>query len=370
MTCMLINRQDVRLSLVVSLALMSLPVLAQPPAQRLQRALPAMMDSAAIPAVSIALIENGQISWSEGIGLKDKITKQPVSAETIFRGASLGKPIFAYAVLKLSQQGQIDLDTPLLNYVPHGYVQTQFLKGPMQDEQIALITARMVLNHTSGLPNWRTEGKPLMTLFTPGSRYSYSGEGYYLLQMVVEHIVKQPIEAFMQQSVFSPLRMSHTSYVYQPADSLAYACSYDGAGKPVTNEIEVANVAHTLRTTAADYARFVIAAMMQPEPVSITLTTLLSSQVQTDICQPGQIGWGLGIAIQHTAKGDLFCQWAKSPSASGYVIGSPSQRKAVIYLTNVTNQGLRVGERIVALSLTYADPLFSCFGVRPYNARP
>ena len=207
-----------------------------------------------------------------------------------------------------------------------------------------------------------------MTLFTPGSRYSYSGEGYYLLQTVVEYLIKQPIEVFMQQTIFKPLGMNHTSYVYQPADSLSYARSYDGLGKPVADAIETANVAHTLRTTATDYARFVIAAMMQPD--STTLTTLLSSQVQTDICQPGQISWGLGIAVQHTTKGDLFCQWAKSPSASGYVIGSPSQRKAVIYLTNVANQGLRVGERIVALGLNYADPLFGCFGVRPYNTHP
>ena len=328
------------------------------------------MDSAAIPAISIALIDNGQLSWSAGLGVIDKTTRQPISATTIFRGASLGKPIFAYAVLKLSEQGKLDLDTPLVKYVPSGYIQTKFFKGPMQDEKMALITARMVLNHTSGLPNWRTEGKPLLTLSTPGSRYSYSGEGYYLLQMVVEHMVKQPIEAFMQQTIFKPLGMNHTSYVYQPADSLFYVRSYDGADKPVADVMEAANVAHSLRTTAADYAHFVIAAMMRPEPASITLTTLLSSQVQTDICQPGQLSWGLGIAVQHTAKGDLFCQWAKSPSASGYVIGSPSQRRAVIYLTNVSNQGLRVGERIVGLSLNYTDPLFSCFGVRPYNTHP
>ena len=370
MTQIPITRLSIGLLLVASLTLMSLPLLAQLPAQRLQIALPALMDSAAIPALSITLIENGQISWSEGLGVIDKTTRQPISVTTIFRGASLGKPIFAYAVLKLSEQGKLDLDTPLVRYVPSGYIQTQFLKGPMQDEQMTLITARMVLNHTSGLPNWRTEGKPLVSLFTPGSRYSYSGEGYYLLQIVVEHLVRQPIEVFMQQTIFKPLGMNHTSYEYQPADSLSYAHSYDESGKPVTDAVEMANIAYTLRTTATDYARFIIAAMMQPEPAPIILTTLSSSQVETGICQPGQIGWGLGIAVQHTAKGDLFCQWAKSPSASGYVIGSASQRKAVIYLTNVANQGLRVGERIVALSLGYADPLFACFGVRPYNAYP
>jgi CubicO group peptidase (beta-lactamase class C family) len=365
-----LNRFKESLLVVVSLALLTLPLRAQSYRQHLQTALPAIMDSAAIPAISIALIENGQISWSDGLGLRDSITRQPVSATTIFRGASLGKPIFAYAVLKLRLQGQIDLDRPLLKYVPDGYLETRFFKGPISDDQMSLITARMVLNHTSGLPNWRTEGKSLVTLFKPGSRYSYSGEGYYLLQTVVEYIARQPIEAFMQQTVFEPLGMGHTSFEYRPADSLSYARSYDRAGKLVPEEPEAANVAYTLRTTAEDYARFVIAAMMPPVVGQNGPETLLSSQVGTDIGRSGQIFWGLGIAVQHTADGDMFCQWAKSPSASGYVIGSPKQGKAVVYLVNMANQGLRVGERIVGLGLEYTDPLFACFGVRPYNARP
>ena len=343
---------------------------AQPHRQHLQTALPAILDSAGIRAVSIALIENGQISWCEGIGLNDSRARQPVSATTIFRAASLGKPVFAYAVLQLCAHGKLALDTPLVKYVPAGFLQTQFIKGPMSDERMSLITARMVLNHTSGLPNWRTQGKPLVTLFAPGSRYSYSGEGYYLLQTVVEYLVNQPIEAFMQKTVFNPLGMSHSSYVYQPADSCSYVRSYDGAGGRVPDEVEAANVAHTLRTTAGDYARFVLAALLPTRVDTNLSTTLLSSPVKTDICQPGQVAWGLGIAIQHTAHGDLFCQWAKSPSTSGYVIGSVSQKKAVVYLVNSANQGLRVGERLVALGLNYADPLFGCFGVRPYNARP
>ncbi|GAB3702261.1 hypothetical protein GCM10027592_31490 [Spirosoma flavus] len=174
----------------------------------------------------------------------------------------------------------------------------------------------------------------------------------------------------MQQTVFKPLVMNHSSYVYQPVDSLSYARSYDGTGRLVSDEVEAANVAHTLRTTAGDYARFVLAALMPTGVNPTPSTTLLSSPVRTDICQPGQVSWGLGIAVQHTTHGDLFCQWAKSSSASGYVVGSPSQKKAMVYLVNIANQGLRIGERVVALGMEYADPLFSCFGVHPHNTRP
>lgn len=287
-----INRCRLSLPLAAWLTLMSLPIWAQPHRQHLQTALSAILDSAGIPAMSIALIDNGQISWCEGIGVKDSSSKQPVSATTIFRAASLGKPIFAYAVLQLSAHDKLALDTPLVKYVPAGFLQTRFIKGPMSDERMSLITARMVLNHTSGLPNWRTEGKPLVTLFAPGSRYSYSGEAYYLLQTVVEHLVNQPIETFMQQTVFKPLGMSHSSYVYRPADSFSYVRSYDGAGRRVPDEVEAANVAHTLRTTAGDYARFVLAALMPTGVDTNPSATLLSSPVKTDICQPGQVAWG------------------------------------------------------------------------------
>nr|WP_231780147.1 serine hydrolase domain-containing protein [Spirosoma sp. KNUC1025] len=349
--------------------LLWVPLLAQSKLNQLQKALPSILDSTGIPGLSIALIKEGKVTWSSGLGIKNKRTKEPVSTQTIFRGASLGKPLFAYAVLKLSEQGKIELDAPLISYVPPAYLETHFLKSRMADPQIGLITARMVLNHTSGLPNWRSEGKSLTTMFVPGSRYSYSGEGYYLLQTVVEYVVKEPVESFMQRTVFKPMGMTHTSYEYQAVDSLQYARSYDMSGKHVVDEQEPVNVAHTLRTTADDYARFIVAVMMKPQSDQQTVKALLSSQVKTDICQPGQVSWGLSFAVQHTANGDLFCQWAKSPTASGYVIGSTDQRTALIYFVNVANQGLRIAERLVELGINYKDPLFSCFGVRPYNAR-
>lgn len=351
----------------VLFAIFWLPSVAQSRIQSLESALPSMLDSTGTPGLTIALIEDGKIVWSKGFGVKSKDTKELVTTSTIFRGASLGKPLFAYAVLQLSSQGKIALDTPLVEYVPRSYLENEFLKGPLSDDRINLITARMALNHTSGLPNWRAESKPLTTLFLPGSRYSYSGEGYYLLQKVIEHLVKQPIEVFMKQMVFDPLGMKNTNYAYQLADTVRYTRSYDMSGKLVVDEPEAANVAHTLRTTAEDYARFVVETMMkQSVDKSITMS-LVSSPVTTDICQPGQVSWGTGFAIQHTASGDMFCQWAKSPAASGYVIGSPRQGRAVVYFVNIANQGLRIAERIVKIGLDYDDPLFRCFGVRPYN---
>lgn len=339
--------------------------------QPLREALPSMMDTTNIPGMSVALIEDGKVTLSIGVGIKDKTNEEPVSSKTIFRAASLGKPLFAYAVLKLSEEGLLGLDTPVISYIPQSYLEKSFLKGPLTDKSMRLITARMILTHTGGLPNWRAEGKPLTTLFTPGSRYSYSGEGYYLLQRVIEYLTKKPIESLMQQRVFLPLNMKSSSYIYHPDQAKEYARSYDQSGNPVVDEVEEANVAHTLRTTADDYARFVVAVLKQGEDTEKqSINTLLSSQVNTDICQPGKVSWGLGLAVQHSPEGDFFCQWAKSPSAGGYVIGSVAGKKALVYFVNVANQGLRIAERMVKLGLNYQDPLFACFGVKPYNAKP
>jgi hypothetical protein len=102
-----------------------------------------------------------------------------VDHETVFQAGSVSKTVFAYAVMKLVERNILDLDTPLTRYSP-----IRILEG---DPRLDLITARHVLSHTSGLPNWRSERNPLSIRFTPGERYLYSGEGYSYLQSVVPH---------------------------------------------------------------------------------------------------------------------------------------------------------------------------------------
>jgi CubicO group peptidase (beta-lactamase class C family) len=104
--------------------------------------------------------------------VRDTETRRPVTARTIFRGASLGKPICAYAVLKLVDQGRIALDTPLVRYALPTYFETRYLQAPMTDTLLPRVTARVVLSHTSGLPNWRPAGEPVRIPFAPGTRYS------------------------------------------------------------------------------------------------------------------------------------------------------------------------------------------------------
>ena len=113
---------------------------------QLERDIPPMMSEASVPGVSIALVKDGEVAWQHAFGVKDAKTKEPVTDNTVFEAASLSKPVFAYAVLKLVDSGKFDLDKPLNQYLPGDYD-----VGP--DPRLGQITARRVL---STQPGFRT----------------------------------------------------------------------------------------------------------------------------------------------------------------------------------------------------------------------
>ena len=126
---------------------------------------------------SVAVVKDGRIVYHNGYGVKSEATQEPVDGDTVFEAASMTKPVFAYTVLRLVDRGVLDLDTPLYTYLPYEDI--------AYDDRYKLITARMVLTHRTGFPNWRT-GK-LDIKFTPGTQVSYSGEGFVYLGKVVEN---------------------------------------------------------------------------------------------------------------------------------------------------------------------------------------
>jgi CubicO group peptidase (beta-lactamase class C family) len=174
---------------------------------RLEREVPGLMKQGGVPGMSIALIRDGKTIWLHGFGVKDKKTREPVRTDTVFEAASLSKPVFTYGVLKLVDQGKLDLDTPLSFYLAKPYV---------PDERVGKITARLVLSHRTCFPNWRDSDGLLPIYFSPGERFSYSGEGYIYLQHVVEQITGKTLDVYMDEVVFKPLGMTNSSYVWRP----------------------------------------------------------------------------------------------------------------------------------------------------------
>lgn len=322
-------------------------------ALRLRERIPALMEQAGVQGVQLAVFSGGKTGWHASFGLANADTKAPVTDASVFEAASLSKPVIAYAVLTLVDAGSIDLDTPISKYLPGRY-------DVGDDARLDLITPRHVLSHRSGFPNWRSGGDPLKIHFTPGARFSYSGEGFVYLAAAVERITGQTLEAFMRRTVFEPLGMTSSSYVWQSRyDSLKvynHGLLGDLAGRRTPWR---ANAAASLHTTAGDYARFVEAVLagrgLRPE----TARALMSPQsrpdergINTATAPPTgrfapSLAWGLGIGLEQEGEGWLIWHWGDNGTTKAYVAASPQRRIGVVLFANSEN-GLLLAPPIVA----------------------
>jgi len=152
-----------------------------------------LIEAAHVTGVGIAIFHHGQISYLHAYGLRDTEKGLPLTPDSVMTSASLSKAAFATVVMKLVQQGKLDLDKPVEQYLSaplSDYRRYTDLKG---DDRTKKITLRMLLSHTSGFPNWRsfTDDQKLHIFFDPGTRYAYSGEGIDLAQLVVEIVTNK-----------------------------------------------------------------------------------------------------------------------------------------------------------------------------------
>lgn len=339
---------------------------------QLEKSIPQLMKDGEVPGLSIAVIRDAKVVWQRSFGVANSATNQPVGDDTIFEAASLSKPIFAYGVLKLVEKGKLDLDTPLVKYLPKPYVDN--------DERATLITARMVLTHTTGFPNWGFN-QPLKTQFNPGERFSYSGEGFVYLQKVVEHLTGQPFDAVMRKEVFEPLGMTGSSYVWMDKYETLKATGHDSAGTAKTlRKNTTANAAGSLHTTTADYAKFVIAMMKGTGLKKETFKQMLNQQTKVDegcsnciANQPtgkfsNSVFWGLGWGLQQTENGNSFWHWGDSNNDThAFIIASEKQKSGVLIFTDSGN-GHSIIPAIVEQATGGKQPVTAWINYESYNS--
>lgn len=221
-----------------------------------------------IPGLSIALINDGKVVYHRTMGYSNVEDKLSVTDKTIFEGASLSKSVFACFVMKYVEEGRLDLDKPLYQYLPYPDIE--------YDERYKKITARMVLSHRSGFPNWREdeEDKKLKLKFEPGADFLYSGEGYQYLAMVLKHIEGTDwagLEAAFQNKIAKPLGMEHTVFIQTPYTQAHKAEPYDENGKWIDwkNDYwykkgrEVFGAAYSIHSEPIDFSKWMIALMNQ-----------------------------------------------------------------------------------------------------------
>ena len=339
---------------------------------RLDKDIPALMAKAGVPGLAIAVIRNGETVWTGSFGVRSEETKKTVTKDTVFNVGSLSKPVFAYGVLKLVDAGKLKLDEPLAPYLPK-----EFTEG---DPRFKQITARFVLSHRTGFPNWPGDGQPLTIHFTPGERFSYSGSGMVFLQKAVEKITGKPLNDYMQEAVFTPLGMQHSSYVWNPVFENDVAIGHNVAEAPVNLwKAEQANAAASLVTTAVDYAIFLNAVLagkgLQPETLREMETPQIAVDSSCSNCVEGQpsgklsttIFWGLGFGIEKTADGDSLWHWGDNGVFKSFFVVRTASKSGVVYLTNSEN-GLSIARQILEKTLGGKQPAFDWLKYDNYDS--
>lgn len=334
--------------------------------EALDRTIPDLMTKAKIPGLSVALIWDGEVAWEKGFGTKNNVTGEPVDAQTIFEAASLTKPFFASVAMSLADSGMIDLDRPLVEYIPQDSIESgighPFDYPGFRADWCRRITARMVLSHSSGLPHGR-RGKPYPILFEPGSKFSYSADGYIVLQKTIEHLLGEPLGETMRKRVIEPLRMDRSSMVWDDRFSTNAAVGHNllGITSGSPRKYTEANAAASLYTTAGDYARFVAALMsgafLGPRSVDLMLTP------QIDVSD--NVSWSLGFGIEKTSGGVAFFQWGDYGIFRNYAVALRGPRRALIYLTN-SFFGLAIAKTLVPVALGIEED----FGLRWLSYEP
>lgn len=333
---------------------------------------PRLMRDGDVPGLALAVVRDGRVLLRRNYGVKDAAAGTPVDDGTVFEAASLSKPVFAYAVLKLVDAGRIDLDAPLTKYLPGDYV---------EDPRLPSITARRVLSHTTGFPNWRPPGQPLKIHFAPGEKFSYSGEGFVYLQKAVERVTGQTLTAVMTRLVFEPLGMTSSSYTWEERFEGRKAMGHDAVGRPRgLRRPAQAESAATLHTTVQDYARFLAAILDGAGLERKTAAEMIRPQVQVDEgcqnCITGkpkgrlsrEIGWGLGWGIQQTEDGTSLFHWGDNGSGFHcYVVGYPRQRLGVVVLTNSLG-GHGIIPDVVTAAIGARHPAFAWLDYERYDS--
>ncbi len=304
-----------------------------------------------MPGLSIAVISDGQIVYHRAKGVANLDTGQAVDDSSIFEAASLSKPVFAYFTLRLVDKGVLELDKPLHEYLPMAELE--------YDSRYHAVTARMVLDHTTGFPNWRWfDPAPTERNIKRGTMYmkrdpgtfGYSGEGYNYLALVIAHQTGRDmttLDALFQDDVAKPLGMAHSAFIktdfiseHKVSGHVNGKVSDEGWPRSFPDDTpQTFGAAGRLHTNAYDYARFIVA-LMNEEGLSPELSKDMRSE-QAHIPEDsqtrkltGETAWGLGIAIEPTPYGTRYEHGGNNGAFQSGMMFFKDKKLGYVFMTN------------------------------------
>lgn len=314
----------------------------------LDKTIPALLKKADIPGMSMAVVKDSHVVYSRVFGVKNIETNEPVTKTTLFEAASLTKPVLAYTAMKLVDEGKLELDKPLYQYMEYPDIE--------HDQRYKLITTRIVLKHSSGFPNWRSmnRDRKLDIKFTPGEKFSYSGEGYVFLQRVMEKITGKGLEEMVKENVFVPLNMTNSSLLLTDTTKSADGHTTDLEPREKW-KARRANGAASLHTTADDYAKFLIAVANGTGLSAETWNEMLQPQISASE-ENKNMFWGLGFGLQKTTDDTYFWHGGDNGIFKAYTVVSKNKKTGLIFFTNSYN-GLGIIRKMVEITMGGTFPV-------------
>ncbi|WP_245959302.1 serine hydrolase domain-containing protein [Neobacillus piezotolerans] len=295
----------------------------------------AYIDRNGLPGASIVVVKNGKLVYEKGYGHDSE--GNPITENSLMRIGSASKSFTAFAVLQLVDEDKIQLDDPVINYLP---------EVKLNDPRWEDVTIRQVLSHTSGVPNpiivqpasnlqagverlndWKLQSNP-------GEKYFYSNANYWVLALLVEQVSGMEFSQYLKQKVFSPLGMNDSLTTVNTGDSVkglpkGHVTAY-GTAMPWT-ELEAMNMgAGSIISTASDMGKWL--SMQTNEGKSGTGEQLLSKKLLEESYSPQQgskkygLGWELSspnvkpARISHSGVETTYQSQQDMIPSSGYAV--------------------------------------------------
>ena len=356
-----------------------LPVASGRQASASDRDIERWMRLAFVPAMAMARVTKSDVT-TRGFGVRRKETGGTVDGDTIFAAASLSKPMLAWVVLSLVDDGVLTLERPLHEYLP---------VPNAADARSTRITARHVLSHSGGWRNWRNNTNTALTAdFEPGSRFGYSGEGYFFLQRVMEKLTGKSLPLLARERLFDPLGLRSTSFATLPELDGRRAAGHTNRGEPArdfganirpalariaqergvpiealtTSDSEAAlrqaeptlpvlpnflqpNGAASVTTTAGDFGRFLqhlLRVHGSSSPSAGIAARMLTPQVRIN----EELHWGLGTGLEVRGGRTTAWHWGDNPGFKNFYVLDPQAGSAIVVFTS-GDGGQSVYERTI-----------------------
>lgn len=320
-----------------------------------------LMDTANVQGLDLAILNHRKTVYLKSYGYKNKPKAEPLDTQTVMYAASFSKAVFAYLTMILVQEKTIALDTPLYKYLSKPISEYEYFSDLKSDDRWKLITARMCLSHTTGLPNVRwvhpTTGVEdtlgvIRIYFKPGTKYAYSGEGLKLLQLVEEELTNKTVEDLAIEKVFTPIGMTRTGFIWHKEfdDNYAFGHLEDGTLNPKKKRTTPV-APGSLVTTISDYSKFIEAVLQQKGLNKKMYKEMLSSQIKiyskvqfptitdetTTENKAIDLSYGLGWGLLKCKYGSAFFKEGHDDAWRNYNINFMDKGIAIIIMTNSAN---------------------------------